>query len=85
MLLNIILAGGPVAVDAVELVFMNRRLTVIAGFVMLVLAVAFGGVRTVGAFACESHITGIFWQTFQCLPVGQIESVGNWTSGTLPG
>mmetsp|Transcript_55039 Transcript_55039/g.160634 ORF Transcript_55039/g.160634 Transcript_55039/m.160634 type:complete len:458 (+) Transcript_55039:61-1434(+) len=84
LLLNILLAGGTVVVDAFELVFMNRRMTVLAGFTMLVLVVAFGGARTAGAFLCDSAITGLFLKGFECLPVGQVD-MGNWTSGELPG
>uniref|UniRef100_A0A7S4RLE1 Uncharacterized protein n=1 Tax=Alexandrium monilatum TaxID=311494 RepID=A0A7S4RLE1_9DINO len=84
LLLNIVLAGGPVLLDSVDLLLMNRVLTVLPGLVMLVLVVFFGGYRAAGAFFCDSHLTGVFGQVFTCLPVGEID-VGNWSSGELPG
>eukprot|EP00408_Alexandrium_pacificum_P022738 CAMPEP_0171184318 /NCGR_PEP_ID=MMETSP0790-20130122/15728_1 /TAXON_ID=2925 /ORGANISM="Alexandrium catenella, Strain OF101" /LENGTH=464 /DNA_ID=CAMNT_0011649313 /DNA_START=91 /DNA_END=1485 /DNA_ORIENTATION=- len=84
LLLNIILAGGPVLIDSLDLIFMNRRITTLAGFLLFLLAAVFGGARTIGAFVCESSITGIFEQTFACVPPGIIEVTG-WASGTLPG
>jgi len=80
---NILLASVGCLADAFDLISMNRRVTVAAGFFLLML-LSFGFIRTAGAFTCDSSIVGVSFR-LHCLPNDLIHGRGNWTSGTLPG
>eukprot|EP00928_Gymnodinium_smaydae_P056092 TRINITY_DN39517_c0_g1_i1.p1 TRINITY_DN39517_c0_g1~~TRINITY_DN39517_c0_g1_i1.p1 ORF type:complete len:516 (+),score=66.39 TRINITY_DN39517_c0_g1_i1:48-1550(+) len=83
LLMNIVLATITVVGDAADLIIANRRITVAAGFFLLLLLVE-GIARTTCAFMCESGVKAVEPWAFSCLPYDQIAR-GSWKAGTLPG